>query len=67
MDEDYKKFLDAYFPLIESCIEVQAWYLGRLDGTPKIAPDVVGKMIDNLIKARQTINIQRVEDNDKTS
>ena len=56
---NYKDILDAYWPVIEACIDVQKHYAGELDGVKKIAPDVSGKMIEELIKARKAYPIKR--------
>lgn len=56
---DHKKILDTYWPVIEAAIEVQAYYNGRRDGVVKICPDVTGKMIEELIKARKALPVKR--------
>jgi len=49
---NYEAILNAYWPVIEQAIEVQKHYNGKLDGVPKICPDVTGEMIKALVKAR---------------
>ncbi len=56
---NYKDILDTYWPVIESCMEIQDHYAGKKDGIQKIAPDVSGKMIDELIKARKAYPLKR--------
>ena len=58
---NYEQILNAYWPVIEAAIEVQKHYNGRLDGVPKICPDVTAKMIKELIKARSKYPIERSE------
>lgn len=57
---DYQIILDQYWNVIEACIEMQADYLGKKDKPARIAPDSVGKVIDELIKARKRYPIERV-------
>ncbi len=57
---DYQIILDQYWGVIEACIEMQDDYLGKKDKPPRIAPDSVGKVIDELIKARKRYPIKRV-------
>jgi hypothetical protein len=56
---NYKEILDAYWPVIEDCIEIQKHYAGKLDGEPKIAPNVSGRMIESLVKARKKYPLKR--------
>ena len=56
---NYKDILDAYWPVIEACIDIQGHYSGKIDGVMKIAPDVSGKMIEELIKARTAFPLKR--------
>lgn len=61
---DYKILLDAYWPVIEACIEMQKDYLGKSDKYTKgyrICPDSVGEVINQLIHARKKHPIKRVE------
>jgi len=55
--------LNTYWPVIEKAIEVQAFYNGTKDGakigTAKICPDVVGGMIEELVKARLACPVKR--------
>jgi len=53
--------LDTYWPVIEKAIAVQAFYNGRKDGVKKICADVVGELIEELIKARKALPIERTE------
>jgi hypothetical protein len=59
-DKDYKIILDQYWNVIEACIEMQADYLGKAEKPARIAPDSVGKVIEELIKARKRYPIKRV-------
>lgn len=59
MSLDYKEILDAYWPVIEKAIEVQAHYNGVDDGVVKVCPDVTGQMIQELIKARKAFPLKR--------
>ena len=51
--------LDTYWPVIEKAIEVQAYYNGRKDGVVKICPNITGEMIEELIKARKALPLNR--------
>lgn len=51
--------LNTYWPVIEKAISVQAWYGGKTDGVQKICADVVGELIEELIKARKACPVKR--------
>ena len=63
------EILDAYWPVIEKCIEIQVYYAGKADqkyyknGEPAqlICPDITGEMIEALIKARKSHPIKQVK------
>lgn len=59
-DKDYRIILDQYWNVIEACIEMQDDYLGKCDKPARIARDSVGKVIDELVKARKRFPIKRV-------
>lgn len=48
--------LNIYWPVIEAAIKVQEHYT-----KPIICPDVTGKMIEALIKARKACPVKREE------
>jgi len=56
------EILNAYWDVIEACIEMQKDYLGKSEiykSAPRIAPDSVGDVINKLTKARKKFPIER--------
>jgi len=55
-----ERILDTYWPVIEKAIEVQKYYAGKVNGTPRVCSDPVGALINELIEARKACPVKRI-------